>query len=191
VKKLEANGRRSRRHLGLEPPRVGGDLFESVFVVRGGLNLDVLEYIVRDRLGIYASAHGRHLDQAAPAVVATHNMIHASGGDFWKSLPSAWGEAVLLFEKPALPYDAFRTSLAVLIDRAIAASGAPGATLWQRKLGLGRGTEFALRMLLSGHAQVPDILDTLRSAHEPGFAKEIFGREAGLLVKELFHPRPE
>ena len=144
---------------------------------------------MRDRLGIYASAHGKHIGQAAPFVVAAHNLVHSSGTDFWKSLPSARGEAVLSFDKPAVPYDEFRASLASLIDRVLAGPGAPAATLWQRKLGLGRGSEFALRILLSRHEDAPGVIDRLRSAHDSPAAGQIFGPETSLLVKELFHPR--
>ena len=189
LKKLEANGRRSRRVLGLDPPKGGPGVYESVYVVRGGVNLDVLEHIVRDRLGIYASAHGKHIGESAPFVVAAHNLVHASGADFWKSLSSSWGEAVLFFDKPAVPYDEFRASLAPLVDGALPPSGVPAATLWQRKLGLGRGSEFALRLLLSRREDVQVVIDRLRSAKDPPFAKEAFGRDASLLVKELFHPR--
>jgi hypothetical protein len=189
LKKLEANGRRSRRVLGLDGSKGGPEVYESVYVVRGGLNLDVLEHVVRDRLGIYASSHGKHVGQAAPFVVAAHNLVHASGADFWKSLASAWGEAVLFFDKPAVPYDQFRASIAPLIDGALSGSGAPSAMLWQRKLGLGRGSEFALRLLLSAREDVPGVIDRLRSANDSPFASQTFGSDASLLVKELFHPR--
>jgi hypothetical protein len=189
LKKLEANGRRSRAVLGLDAPKGSPEAYESVYVVRGGLNLDVLEHVVRDRLGIYASAHGKHIGQAAPFVVAAHNLVHASGADFWKLLPFVRAEAVLTFDKPAVPYNQFRTSLAPLIDSALTGSGAPAATLWQRKLGLGRGSEFALRILLSRCEDAPGVIDRLRSATDPPFAGEIFGSEVSLLVKELFHPR--
>jgi hypothetical protein len=189
LKKLETQGRRSRAALGLDAPKGGPEAYESVYVVRGGLNLDVLEHVVRDRLGIYASAHGKHIGQAAPFVVAAHNLVHASGTDFWRSLSSAWGEAVLTFDKPALPYDQFRASLAPLIDGAFAGSGAPAATLWQRKLGLGRGSEFALRILISRREEVTGAIDRLRSAKDSPSAGEIFSSGASLLVKELFHPR--
>lgn len=191
LKKLEANGRRMLRALGVESPKSATGVYESVYVVRGGVNLDVLEHIVRDRLGIYASAHGKHIGESAPFVVAAHNLVHASGGEFWKSLTSAWGEAVLSFDKPDLEYDSFRTSLSPLIDAAVAESGAPAATLWQRKLGLGRGNEFVLRVLLTRPEEASRVVERLRSAQEPQFAREIFGAGAGLLLKELFHPRTQ
>jgi len=189
LKKLEANGRRSRKVLGLEGAKGGPGVYESVYVVRGGLNLDVLEHVVRDRLGIYASAHGAHLGESAPFVVAAHNLVHSSGGDFWKLLPTAWGEAVLFFDKPAIPYDQFRSTLAPLIDAALPGTGAQAATLWQRKLGLGRGNEFALRMLLSGTRDLPEAIESLRRREDPPYAKQLFGSGASLLLKELFHPR--
>jgi hypothetical protein len=189
LKRLEANGLRERRLLGLEPPKGGPEAYESVYVVRGGVNLDVLEHVVRDRMGIYASAHGKHIGESAPFVVAAHNMVHAAGSEFWKALPSAWGEAVLSFDKTALPYESFRSSITTLIDSALAGSGSPSATLWQRKLGLGRGNEFILRFLLPSQDAVTGLLDGLRSAADPPYAKETFGVRAALMVKELFHPR--
>jgi len=189
-KNLESRGRRSRHVLGVDTPKGDSEAYESVYVVRGGINLDVLEHVVRDRVGIYDSAHGDHVRESAPFVVAVHNLVHASGADFWKSLPEAWGEAVLFFDKPAVSYDLFRASLAHLIDGALPGSGALSAALWQRKLGLGRGSEFALRVLLSRREDVSPFIDRLRSANDPPFAKKTFGREASLLVKKLFHPRP-
>jgi hypothetical protein len=189
LKRLESNAHRSRRALGLEGPKGGADVYESVYVVRGGLNLDILEHVVRDRLGIYASAHGRHIGESAPFVVAAHNLLHASGDGYWKSIPSAWGEAVLLFDKPAVPYDEFRAALTPLVDGAVSGPGTPAATLWQRKLGLGRGSEFALRVLLAGHGEVIPFLDKLRLAKDPPFAKDTFAAKAGLFIKQLFYPR--
>jgi hypothetical protein len=190
LKKLESNGRSVRRALGVESPGGSSEVCESVYVVRGGANLDVLEHIVRDRLGIYDSAHGKHIGESAPFVVAVHNLVHGSIAEFGKSLPSAWGEAVITFEKPAVPYDKFRASLTALLDGALPASGVRSATLWQRKLGLGRGAEFALRVLISRHGDLVPLLEGLRSADDPVIAKGTFGKEAGLFVKELFHPRP-
>jgi len=189
LKKLESNARRSRRSIGLEPSKGGTDVYESVYVVRGGLNLDILEHIVRDKLGIYASAHGKHIGESEPFVVAAHNLLHTSGDDFWKSLPSAWGEAVLLFDKPAVPYDEFRAALTALIDGSLSGAGTMSATLWQRKLGLGRGSEFALRVLLAAHREVIPFIDRLRAAKDPPYAKETFGAQAGLFIKQIFYPR--
>ncbi|HTY58945.1 MAG TPA: hypothetical protein VMF59_09010, partial [Bacteroidota bacterium] len=96
---------------------------------------------------------------------------------------------VLWFDKGAAPYESFRASLTSLIDAALPASGSPSATLWQRKLGLGRGREFILRFLLPDLEGGTAVMERLRAAMDPPSAKELFGGHAGLIVKELFHPR--
>jgi len=186
-KKLESNGRRYIRSLGLESAKGGTDTYESLYLVRGGANLDVLEHIVRDRLGIYESPHGRHVGDASPFVVAVHNLVHTSGTDYVAMLPSVWGEAAFYFDKPAVPYAEFRASVATLIDGAVKETGCPAASLWQRKLGLGRGSEFALRFLLPNRGQAGALVETLKGF--PPLGKELFAREASLLLKQIIHPR--
>lgn len=188
LKALEAAGRRERRALGLENAKGAPEAHESVYVVRGGLNLDVLEHVVRDRLGIYASAHGTHVGQSAPFVVSVHNLIHSSGAEYWKAILSSSAEAVFSFDKGALPYEEFRAGIARLVDTAIPDSGAAAATLWQRKLGLGRGREFTLRFLIPEAAESHLLIDRLRSAPDPPFAGVVFGTRAALMLKEILHP---
>ncbi|HUI11607.1 MAG TPA: hypothetical protein VL221_14835 [Bacteroidota bacterium] len=187
LKKLESNGRRYVRSLGLESGKGGTETYESMYVVRGGGNLDVLEHIVRDRLGIYDSPHGQHIGDASPFAVAAHNLVHSSGNDYMKSLPAAWGEAAFYFEKPAVPYAEFRSSVAAAIDAALRESASPAASLWQRKLGMGRGNEFALRFILPARTDAAALVESLKAF--PPLGKEAFARDVSLLVKEIIHPR--
>ena len=188
LKKLESNGRRYIRSLGLESGRGGTETYESLYLVRGGSNLDVLEHIVRDRIGIYDSPHGTHVGDTSPFAIAAHNLVHASGTEYAKALPAAWGEAALFFEKPAIPYAEFRAAVVAAADAALAGSGSPAASLWQRKLGLGRGNEFVLRFILSGEGHAAELVERLKGF--PPLGKEAFARDASLLVKEIIHPRP-
>ncbi|HUI64840.1 MAG TPA: hypothetical protein VL126_08355, partial [Bacteroidota bacterium] len=111
LKKLETNGRRYLRSLGIAGGKGPGSFYESVYAVRGSENLDVLEHIVRDRIGIYGATHGKHITESADFTVAAHNLVHASGGDYWKGAHAAWAECALFFSKPHLPYEEFRGAL--------------------------------------------------------------------------------
>ena len=187
LKKLESNGRRYVRALGLESGKGGTETYESLYLVRGGTNLDVLEHIVRDRIGIYESPHGQHVSDTSPFSIAAHNLVHTSGSEYARSLPAAWGEAAIFFDKPAVAYAEFRGALSSFVDAALPESGCPAATLWQRKLGLGRGAEFVLRFILPAREHAAALVERLKDF--PPLGKEAFARDASLLVKQLLHPR--
>lgn len=189
LKRLETNGRRYLRALGLASGKAPGSFYESLYVIRGAENLDVIEHIVRDRLGIYGPTHGKHIAESADFTVAAHNLIHAAGADYWKTVRSAWGECTLVFSKPHIPYDDFRGALSSVIESAVAASGIPASTLWQRKLGLGRGGEFSIRLLLDERAQLGEIIERIGALKEPSFLKSTLLGRGSLLLKELLYPR--
>jgi hypothetical protein len=62
------------------------------------------------------------------------------------AVPAAGGEAVFLFEKPHIGYGEFRESVGAIADRLFADLAPERVELWQRKLGLGAGMEFILRV---------------------------------------------
>jgi hypothetical protein len=138
----ETAGRRHLKDLCFASGKNAPRIYESVFEVDGGRSLDVLEHLVRDRMGIHAGTHGRHVEGHAMFVVAAYNRIlHAAPAP----PPAAWGEAVLSFGKPAMTYDDFRTSLGLVVRALQDVPGIDALAVWQRKLGLGRGHEFVLR----------------------------------------------
>ena len=187
LKKLESNGRRYIRSLGLESGKGGTETYESLYVVRGGANLDVLEHIVRDRIGIYESPHGEHVKATSPFAIAAHNLVHGAGTEYVASLPAAWGEAAFFFDKPAVPYAEFRAAVAGTMETALREGGSPAGSLWQRKLGLGKGSEFVLRFILPGEKHAAALVDCLKGF--PPLGKEAFARDASLFVKQIIHPR--
>ncbi len=131
------------------PPR----LYELAVGVDGAVNLDVLEHIVRDRIGIYRSVHGRHVDEHATFVVNARNLVHATRHA--AGARHGW-TAVVSCTKPFGESADFRTAFRHAIDRAQAAHGDVSLELWERKLGLGRGLDVTLRV--SG-LPAPDALD--------------------------------
>ena len=122
----------------------GGNIYESVFVVDGGAGLDLLEHCVRDRLGIYDLPHRAHIEQAAGWVFSAYNLISASGSP--DDAPAPPLELCLhLTKPPSLRYDEYRKAIGARIAGLLETRAAASASLWQRKLGLGRTREFILR----------------------------------------------
>jgi len=184
-KKLELNGRTYLKGLGFAPSKQKGDIFESVFIVEGGMNLDFLEHIIRDRLGIYRTTHGRHLERTGAYTFAAYNLVRA-----WGPLPhrqSADGqlETVVYFSKPEIEYDRFRAGVNGALEKLAAAEGLAHLSLWQRKLGLGKGKEFILRCLCESQLQAGSVIAWLTRCSEPGFLKDVLITNGNLILKEL------
>ena len=184
TKKIGAAGVSYLRSLGFTAGKDAPPVFESIYLVSGARNLDVLEHIVRDRLGIYASTHGKHIAESGRFTVAAHNMILSAGADVTAPARDALVEAAVFFSKPDVPYDDFRAALAPLVTDLGGMAGVRTVTVWQRKLGLGRGEEFVLRCTLTEAGQVGRIAESLKAAADAGVRETILGG-GKLLVKEI------
>ena len=157
-------------------------VFESDYFAEGGLNLDIMEHIVRDRMGIYATAHGQHTRQTEPFVFAAHNLVYIKG-----SLETGESkyEAVVFFEKGNTQYAPFRKGLFELIDSIRDDVKLSHCSVWQRKLGLGVGTEFNLRLRAGDRKTLKDFILAVAKGAEKN---PVYGRvmkDAHLVVKEL------
>jgi hypothetical protein len=185
-KKLLRAGRAVLEGLGFNQPGAERRIYESVFLVRGGIGLDILEHIVRDRVGIASAPHGTHVAQAAGFVFEAYNVIATRGA---LPLPgnhrAGMLEGMLMFSKPDISYDQFRSDLAGMIEGLCVGVGLPQCSLWQRKLGLGRRPEFILRWY--GHEQtlVEQVIEWLHARKEPAGIVQALLRDGSLLVKEI------
>lgn len=178
TKKLLDSGKVYLRDLGFQMAKNGPAIFESVFLVDGGINFDIIEHIVRDRIGIYTPVHGKHiLEFDAYAYAAYNRILHSGGQD------DSGVEAAFFFSKGSTRYEPFRNGLSLLLGEIGAVSSVSAVSVWQRKLGLGAGREFVLRASASGMKTVHDIVGIIREHREREFARDaILG--GALLVKE-------
>lgn len=180
VRVLQTAGKTYLQHLGFD---VGGtnEVYESWFVVTGGAGLDLLEEIIRDKIGIHKSAHGDHVAAAAAQVFQVFNLIGLVG---LTGKPAQGCEAALVFDKPSgVPYERLfgvLEPIAAQISESVA-----GISFWQRKLGLGKGKEFLLKVWgETEHAAI----NGCTKAHES--LRSILGENsgtAGLVVKEVLY----
>ncbi len=180
LKQVTSGGRKYLEELGFKSTKASPPVFESTFRVDGGVNLDVLEHIVRDRMGIYASLHGKHIREAASMTFAAHNLIYQrSDSDVHKGV-----EAVLFFSKGPVKYDGFRQSLFAALDGIWQGHKPDAISVWQRKLGLGKGREFQLRIQAPGRGAATEVVDRLlRSDVGPEAIDAL--KKGQLLYKEI------
>jgi len=133
--------------LGFAPGK-SGTLQETEFHVHGSPALDFLEIVVRDLIGIDRGVHGRQIRALSSVCFTIRSRILQLGKQ--RESPSHW--AVLYFEKPGAPgtisYDIFRAALRTILEEHRDRQSFPYACLLQRKLGLGSGSEFSLKVQL-------------------------------------------
>ncbi len=135
------NGEEYYRSIGFQPGK--GEIYESDFVVDDGSGLETLEVIVRDRLGIYDGPHGKHIAEAGSWMFAAYNIVAEQRAQ--NNAPTVLVE--LPVAKPMTTrYDAFRSMMTRAMEQLAASADIASLGLWQRKLGLGPGREFLLRI---------------------------------------------
>ncbi len=182
IQELSARGKEYLAKLKFRTKEENSFIFESDYFVGGGLNLDIIEHIVRDRMGIYDSPHGPHTLQSEPFVFAAHNLVYQRGA---LETGESTFEAMLHFLKGKVQYATFRKSLTETIESSAEVSGLDHCSVWQRKLGLGGGTEFNLRMKAKDRRIIKEFLGHLVKKVEknPDVASVI--TKGSLLLKEL------
>jgi hypothetical protein len=134
-------------------------VYESVYQLRGGLNLDVIESIVRDRLGVTRSPHGDHIATHPRSAIGVYNHVASTG----TSDRAEYADAVIWFGKPPMPYERFRAALAEIALEMQSSGILLATSIWQRKLGLGPGREFIFRCSLPDASAFKKFLSLLKS----------------------------
>jgi hypothetical protein len=167
------------RSMGIVATLTSPPVYESVYLVRGGENLDVIEEIIRDRLGVYRTPHGNHLKARPRSAAGLYNMILVRGG----AGMSGYGEAVVWFNKPRMTYEVFRGALQEIADRLHSLGVVEGVSFWQRKLGLGPGREFILRALLPDAGAFRRFLTTVRSLQGNAVVLDALRRDGVCFLK--------
>jgi len=155
--------------LGFKPGQ--GALQEMWLLFRGSIHYDVMEHIVRDLLRIDHSSPGRHIENVARASLCTYNLVYQVGESLLADLPQdvATQEVSFAFNKGPLQYSSFRQEVAALMEHIAERQSLLHASFWQRKLGLGTGKEFMLRLRLpEGELPLRELIDTLAGAGHVG-----------------------
>ena len=141
-----ADGREYLASLGFKPGQ--GPLHEAWLLFRGSIHYDVMEHAVRDRIGIYRGSYGAHIENIARASFGTYNLIYQLGEGLTADLVNDAGsqEVTFVFSKGSVHYSDFRQEISALMELVGEQTHLIHASFWQRKLGLGTGKEFVLRL---------------------------------------------
>jgi hypothetical protein len=149
-----AKGRSYIQKAGFKAGKKYSSVFESLYIVQGGSNLDILENMVRNGISIYNSVHEKKVSEFETMVCSLQNLLFSDGT--YNSLFDRF-ELQVNFVKGKETYGVFHKELVESIKYFRTEIHHLNVSVWQRKLGLGIGEEYTLRVLTKDKT-------TLRSA---------------------------
>jgi hypothetical protein len=179
--KRVADGREYLASLGFKPGN--GPFHEAWLLFRGSLHYDVMERIVRDRMGIYQGSHGAHIENIARTSFGTYNLIYQLGESLTADLANdaLTQEVTFAFSKGPVHYSDFRQEVSALMEHVGEQINLIHASFWQRKLGLGTGKEFVLRLRIPvGEEALREVIVALANSGRAG--KETIVKRGKLLL---------
>jgi hypothetical protein len=130
-----------------------------------------MEHIVRDRMGIYVGSHGAHIENVGRTSFGTYNLIYQLGESLTAHLDNdvATQEVTFAFSKGPFHYSDFRRDVSALMEHIAEQINLIHTSFWQRKLGLGTGKEFVLRLRLpSGEEPIQEAISVIASSGRVG-----------------------
>ena len=164
-----ADGHEYLASLGFKPGQ--GPLHETWLLFRGSIHYDVMEHIVRDRMGIYTRSHGDHIENVGRTSFGTYNLVYQLGEGLTADLANdvVTQEVTFAFSKGPTQYSPFRQEVSALMEHVGEQTNLIHASFWQRKLGLGTGKEFVLRLrLLAGEDSLREVIGVIAAAGRVG-----------------------
>src|SRR5712692_858434 len=176
-----ADGHEYMASLGFKPGQ--GPLHEAWLLFRGSLHYDVMGRVVRDRMGIYKGSHGEHIQNVARTSFGTYNLVYQVGEGLTADLApdAAYQEVTFAFSKGPTQYSPFRQEVSALLEHVTEQVHLLHASLWQRKLGLGTGKEFVLRLRLpAGEETLRELISGIADSGRIG--KETIVKRGKLLL---------
>lgn len=176
-----SDGREYLASLGFKPGQ--GPLHETWLLFRGSIHYDVMEHIVRDRMGIYVGSHGAHIENVGRTSFGTYNLIYQLGEALTADLVNdvLTQEVTFAFSKGPIHYSDFRQEVSALMEHVGEQMNLIHASFWQRKLGLGTGKEFVLRLRLPvGEAPLQEVIGLIAGAGRVG--KETIVKRGKLML---------
>jgi hypothetical protein len=128
---------------GFKVARNSSTIFESFYIIQGGSNLDILEYIIRKDIDVNGSAHSKKTKYVESMVSSLYNLLFLDGT---LALDLDKFELQINFTKDAMPYSLFKQELLESFKFFRTEIHNLNVSVWQRKLGLGIGEEYMLRI---------------------------------------------
>jgi hypothetical protein len=161
-------------------PSGHGRLYETWLLFRGSLHYDVLEHVVHNLSGILKDIEGSHTEHLS---ISTYNLIYQIGEGLTDELANdtLTQEVTFAFDKGPQQYAAFRQEVSGLLEHLAEQMYLLHASFWQRKLGLGTGKEFMLRLRLpAGEEPLRKVISVISASGSVG--GEMIVKQGKLLV---------
>jgi hypothetical protein len=144
IPKARALGARSFfQSKGFKIGRNNSAVFESLFLIQGGSNLDILEHMFSNRIGIYTSSHGTKIIQSDVFARSLYNLLFLDGNS--ENTVDHF-ELQVRFAKGKESYELFHSELIESMKIFRLEIHDLNVSVWQKKLGLGIGEEYILRI---------------------------------------------
>ena len=137
-------GRSFMQKTGFKVGKSNASIFESLYIVQGGSNLDILENMVRNGIGIYNLAYEKKASEFETMACSIYNLLFSDGVSY---TGFDRFELQVNFVKGKESYEVFHKELGESIKYFRTEIHHLNVSLWQRKLGLGIGEEYTLRIL--------------------------------------------
>jgi hypothetical protein len=160
IPKTRALGARSFfQKIGFKIGRNSSAVFESLYLIHGAMNLDIIEYMVRSRIGIYKSSHGIKADQSSLISCTLYNLLFLDGSNE-KNIDRF--ELQVRFAKGQESYELFHNKLYDTIKALRMEIHDLNVSVWQKKLGLGQGDEYILRIRTKDRSTLRGIINIIQ-----------------------------
>lgn len=136
---------------------------------------------MRDRMGIYVGSLGAHIENVARTSFGTYNLIYQLGESLTAHLDNDVATQEVTFAFSKFHYSDFRRDVSALMEHIAEQLNLIHTSFWQRKLGLGTGKEFVLRLRLpAGEEPIQEAISVIASAGRVG--KETIVKRGKMIV---------
>jgi hypothetical protein len=136
-------GRSFLHNIGFDVGRNTSTIFESLFLVQGATNLDILEHMIRNSIGIYDFANVKKINEYNTMHCSLYNLLFLDGS---LDLDMDRFELEVNFVKGKASYSIFNRELSESMKYFRKEIHSLNVSVWQRKLGLGVGEEYTMRI---------------------------------------------
>ena len=184
-KKLIQNGKAFLRDAGIGPGRQKDEVFESVFLLSGGMNLDLLEFVMREQLGDHPlspparnPARSRHLS-------FSYGTLLDSGSLPKKQVREGRFECLLLIAGIGKDDRELREGCQVVRDDLVPRVGATYLVISRRRLGSAVADGLMLRCVVEDMANCQAFIDWACEERNGTVLADTAGVEGKLLIKEF------
>jgi hypothetical protein len=187
LKRLEKTGSDYLKCLGYDISKEERGIYESLFIFESSLNIDVVEYILKNKIDSPLPILGKLPGDSNHSMHSLYNIIYSAGAAVNKFFDKEVMEVDIYFSKPReVEASIFQNEFVEAMDKMWVTLKIPYITLMQRKLGLGKGTDFVLRLYLEEERDhITEAIRWLTMYNEVGYIRQVLIDDGRLIIKKI------